>query len=37
MKTARAIIWGLAIVALGIIFGGNALGLFNIDIFFKGW
>ncbi len=37
MKTARAIIWGLAIVALGVIFGGNALGLFNIDIFFKGW
>lgn len=37
MKTARAIIWGLAIVAAGVIFGGNALGIFNIDIFFKGW
>ena len=37
MKQTRAIIWGLAIIALGVIFGGNALGFFNIDIFFKGW
>ena len=37
MKQFRSIIWGLAIIALGIIFGGNALGLFDINIFFKGW
>lgn len=37
MKQLRAIIWGIAIVALGIIFGGNALGLFNINVFFDGW
>ena len=37
MKQCRSIIWGLAIIALGVIFGGNAIGLFNIDIFFDGW
>lgn len=37
MKKITQIIWGLAIVALGVIFAGNALGWFNIDIFFKGW
>ena len=37
MKKVKPIIWGLAIIALGVIFGGNALGIFNIDIFFKGW
>ena len=37
MKQLRAIIWGIAIVALGVIFGCNALGLFNINIFFEGW
>ena len=37
MKQLRAIIWGIAIVALGVIFGGNALGLFNLNIFFDGW
>lgn len=37
MKQIKPIIWGVAIIALGVIFGGNALGWFNIDIFFKGW
>lgn len=37
MKQLKPIIWGIAIIALGIIFGGNALGLFNLDIFFDGW
>lgn len=37
MNKTRGIIWGIAILALGVIFGGNALGIFNIDIFFKGW
>ena len=37
MKKATPIIWGIAIIALGVIFAGNALNLFNIDLFFKGW
>ena len=37
MKQFKVVIWGLAIIALGVIFGGNALGWFNIDIFFDGW
>lgn len=37
MKKSSSIIWGLAIIALGVIFGGNALGIFNINIFFTGW
>ncbi|MCR5700151.1 MAG: cell wall-active antibiotics response protein [Candidatus Saccharibacteria bacterium] len=37
MKHIKPIIWGVAIIALGVIFGGNALGLFDINIFFNGW
>ena len=37
MKTIKPIIWGIAIIALGVIFGSNALGLFTLDIFFDGW
>ena len=37
MKRIKPFIWGIAIVALGIIFGGNALGLFSINVFFDGW
>ena len=37
MKQIKPIIWGVAIIALGLIFGLNALGLFNINIFFDGW
>lgn len=31
------IIWGAALIAVGVILGGNALGLFDINIFFNGW
>ena len=37
MNKIKPIIWGVAIIALGIIFGGNALGLFDLNIFFDGW
>jgi len=37
MKKLSAVMWGLALIAVGVILGGNALGLFNIDLFFKGW
>ena len=36
-QKVKSIIWGLALMTLGIIFGGNALGWFNIDLFFDGW
>ena len=37
MNKTKPIIWGIAIIALGIIFGGNAIGLFNLNVFFDGW
>lgn len=37
MKRSRNIIWGTALVLLGIIWGGNALELFDINLFFDGW
>ena len=37
MKKVSAIMWGLVLIALGVILGGNALGWFNIDVFFDGW
>lgn len=37
MKKFGNILWGLVLIALGIIFGLNAVGLTNINIFFRGW
>ena len=37
MKQAKPFIWGIAIIALGVIFGGNAIGLFDFNVFFDGW
>lgn len=37
MKKASGIIWGLILVAVGVIFGLNACGITNINIFFDGW
>ena len=37
MKKAKPIIWGIAIIALGVILIGKAVGWFDFDIFFKGW
>ena len=37
MKKFRNIIWGLIFIVIGLIFGGNALGITDIDIFFVGW
>lgn len=37
MKKFGNILWGLVLIALGIIFALNALGLTNINIFFRGW
>ena len=37
MKNRSGLIWGLALIIIGVIWAGNALGLFNIDLFFDGW
>jgi len=37
MKNKAGVIWGIVLVIAGILLGGSALGLFKVDIFFKGW
>ena len=37
MKKVGNKIWGLVFVVLGLIFGLNALGITDIDVFFDGW
>lgn len=37
MRTVYNVLWGLVFIALGLIFGLNALGITDINIFFKGW
>lgn len=37
MKKFRNVLWGLVLILVGIIIGGNALGITNIEIFFDGW
>ena len=37
MKRARNIIWGLVLVAVGLVWGLNVMGLTDITIFFDGW
>ena len=37
MKNSKNIIWGLALIAIGVILAGNALNLFDVDLFFDGW
>lgn len=37
MKKFKNIIFGLALIALGVIIGLNALGYTDIDVFFDGW
>ncbi len=37
MKKASSWLWGIILVALGVILGVNALGIAKIDIFFPGW
>ncbi len=37
MKKFGNILWGVVLIAIGIIFGLNALGITSINIFFKGW
>lgn len=37
MKKFRNILWGIVLIIIGVIFGGNALGITNINLFFDGW
>ena len=37
MKNSKNIIWGLVLIAIGVILAGNAVNLFDIDVFFDGW
>lgn len=37
MKKLGNVLWGLVLIAIGLIIGLNAVGLTNINIFFKGW
>lgn len=37
MKNLSSIVWGLVLIAAGVILGGNALGWFNVNLFFNGW
>lgn len=37
MKKFGNILWGLAFIVVGLIIGFNAMGITNINIFFKGW
>lgn len=37
MKKFGNILWGVVLIVLGVIIGLNAVGLTNINIFFRGW
>lgn len=37
MKNLSKIIWGLVLVAAGVLFGLNALGVTDVKVFFDGW
>ena len=37
MKRMKPILWGLVLIALGIIWGLNAFGVITDDVFFEGW
>lgn len=37
MKNLTKILWGIAFIAVGVIFALNACGLTNINVFFEGW
>ena len=37
MKKFRNILWGVVLILIGLVIGGNSLGITNIDLFFDGW
>ena len=36
MKKFGNVLWGIVLIVIGLIIGGNALGITNINIFFDG-
>ena len=36
-KNYSKLLWGLVVLAVGVIFTGNVLDLWYIDVFFPGW
>lgn len=36
-KDYSALIWGVGFILLGIIFSGNIIGIWDVDVFFPGW
>lgn len=37
MKNFGNALWGIVLIVIGLIIGGNALGIINVNIFFDGW
>lgn len=37
MKKLSSILWGIVLIAAGVIFGLNALEIVDVNIFFDGW
>ncbi len=37
MKKISSILWGIVLVAIGVIFALNAFGVTDVDVFFDGW
>lgn len=37
MKKFGNVLWGLVLILVGVIFGLNAMGVTNINVFFRGW
>ena len=37
MKKFGNVLWGIVLIVVGVIFGLNAVGLTNINVFFRGW
>ena len=37
MKKSNQILWGIALIAVGILIALNSLDIIDINLFFKGW
>ena len=37
MKKTKAVLWGIVLVAVGILFALNTLEIINVNVFFDGW
>lgn len=37
MNKVKGLIWGIVLIAVGVILGGKLLGFFDVNLFFNGW